>query len=95
MSCIIADPGDRLGLNRGHYIPQMVTASVWTGLKFDGNGRPYDDDPDIMLLDGYRHEFPAFKSLIYFDRAEKAMREAIGHREATQPGRPAWTWCCC
>lgn len=68
LSCAIADLGTDWNLCREQYIPGLGAVTVWAGLEFDEDGRPYSQDPDIMLLAGWKPDLPAFKDRIYFDR---------------------------
>ncbi len=68
-SCQVAEAyaGTQLTLNREQYVAGLGGVTVWAGLKYDGKGRPYCQDPSRMLLRGYRPELPVFKSPVYFD----------------------------
>ena len=68
VSYVVADLGDRWNMCREQYIPGLGCVTVWAGLEFDEAGRPYSQDPDIMLLAGWKPDLPAFKERIYFDR---------------------------
>ena len=62
-----ADFGTDCTFNREQYVEGLGGVTVWTGVKFDGDGRPYCQDPDVMLLRGYRPDLPVFEKPIYFD----------------------------
>jgi len=67
VSYAVADLADRYNFNREKYIPGLGTVTVWHGCDFDEQGRPYSQDPGIMLLMGWSPDLPAFKERIYFD----------------------------
>lgn len=55
--------------NREVYVPELGAVTAWGGLlKTDSHGPPYTQDPDVLLLCGYRPDLAAFKAPIYFDR---------------------------
>lgn len=68
MAYVLADLGDRFNMNREQYIPGLGAVTVWGGFEYDATGRPYTQDPDLMLLAGWRPDLPAFRERIYFDR---------------------------
>lgn len=68
ISYSIIDLEGQFNMNREQYIPELGAVTVWAGLQFDNEGRPYSQDPDIMLLEGYKPDIPAFRQPIYFDR---------------------------
>lgn len=61
------DMGTDYSFNREQYIEGLGGVTVWRGIKFDESGRPYTQDPNIMLLRGYKPELPVFDNPIYFD----------------------------
>ncbi len=61
------DMGTEFTFNREQFVEGLGGVTVWRGIKFDGEGRPYSNDPSIMLLRGYEPKLPAFDSPIYFD----------------------------
>ena len=68
LSYIIVDLEDRFNVNREQYIPELGAVTVWAGLQYDSDGRPYSRNPDVMNLYGYKPDIQAFKNNIYFDR---------------------------
>ncbi|MFA5865049.1 MAG: hypothetical protein WC975_10240 [Phycisphaerae bacterium] len=65
----IADLGSGFNFNREVYVPELGAVTAWGGrLNTDQPGYPYTQDPDALLLCGYRPEIPAFSKPIYFDR---------------------------
>ncbi len=67
--CFVAecDMGTEFSFNREQYVDGLGGVTVWRGIKFDENGTPYTQDPDIMLLRGYRPKLDVFDKPIYFD----------------------------
>lgn len=61
------DMGTDYSFNREQYIEGLGGVTVWRGMQFDEQGRAYTQDPDIMLLRGYRPDLPVFDHPIYFD----------------------------
>ena len=61
------DMGTEYSFNREQYIEGLGGVTVWRGMKFDEKGRPYTQDPNIMLLRGYKPNLPALDNPIYFD----------------------------
>ncbi len=59
--------GTRFSYNREQYVHGLGGVTVWAGLKYDETGRPYSQDPDRMLLRGYKPDLPVFDKPIYFD----------------------------
>lgn len=62
-----ADFGTECSFNREQYVEGLGGVTVWSGMSYDGQNRPYTQDPDIMLLRGYRPDLPVFDRPIYFD----------------------------
>ncbi|MBP5230171.1 MAG: hypothetical protein ILO68_00420, partial [Clostridia bacterium] len=62
-----ADFGTDCSFNREQYVEGLGGVTVWSGMSYDNEGRPYTQDPDIMLLRGYRPDLPVFEKPIYFD----------------------------
>ncbi len=61
------DMGTEFTFNREQFVEGLGGVTVWRGIKFDENGKPYSNDPSIMLLRGYDPKLPVFDSPIYFD----------------------------
>ena len=61
------DMGTEYSFNREQYVEGLGGVTVWRGMKFDENGKPYTQDPSIMLLRGYNPDLPVFDKPIYFD----------------------------
>ncbi|MBE6763643.1 MAG: hypothetical protein E7553_04740 [Ruminococcaceae bacterium] len=59
--------GTKFSYNREQYVHGLGGVTVWAGLKYDENGKPYSQDPGRMLLRGYEPDLPVFDSPIYFD----------------------------
>ncbi len=59
--------GTKFSYNREQYVHGLGGVTVWAGLKYDENGKPYSQDPGRMLLRGYQPELPVFDKPIYFD----------------------------
>ena len=59
--------GTRFSYNREQYVHGLGGVTVWAGLQYDENGKPYSKDPSRMLLRGYQPELSAFDKPIYFD----------------------------
>ncbi|MDF2986423.1 MAG: hypothetical protein K0R50_1933 [Eubacterium sp.] len=68
LSYSLLDLENRFNVNREQYIPELGAVTVWAGLQYDSEGRPYSSNPDIMNLYGYKPDIQAFKDNIYFDR---------------------------
>ncbi len=68
LNYILLDLEDRFNVNREQYIPELGAVTVWAGLQYDPQGRPFGGNPDIMNLYGYKPDIKAFKDNIYFDR---------------------------
>ncbi len=68
-TCEVAESyaGTRYTLNREQYVAGLGGVTVWAGLKYDENGKPYSKDPGRMLLRGYEPKLPVFDDPIYFD----------------------------
>ena len=62
-----ADLGNRFSMNREQYVEGLGGVTIWAGMRFDEEGRPYCNDPGRMLLRGYTPELPVFEKPIYFD----------------------------
>ena len=61
------DMGTDYTFNREQYVEGLGGVTVWAGMQFDEQGRPWTQDPAIMNLDAYRPQLPAFEKPIYFD----------------------------
>ncbi len=59
--------GTKFSYNREQYVHGLGGVTVWAGLKYDENGKPYSQDPGRMLLRGYEPNLPVFEKPIYFD----------------------------
>ncbi|MBQ4617104.1 MAG: hypothetical protein IJB27_01875 [Clostridia bacterium] len=59
--------GTQFSYNREQYVHGLGGVTVWAGLKYDENGKPYSQDPGRMLLRGYTPDLPVFDKPIYFD----------------------------
>ncbi len=59
--------GTKFSYNREQYVHGLGGVTVWAGLKYDENGKPYSQDPGRMLLRGYEPDLPVFNERIYFD----------------------------
>lgn len=59
--------GTKFSYNREQYVHGLGGVTVWAGLKYDENGKPYSQDPGRMLLRGYEPKLPVFDKPIYFD----------------------------
>lgn len=57
----------KFSYNREQYVHGLGGVTVWAGLKYDENGKPYSQDPGRMLLRGYEPDLPVFDKPIYFD----------------------------
>ena len=55
-------------VNREQTIPGLGAVTVWAGLQYDEQGRPWSQNPAIMNLNGYVPPLPAFDHPIQFDR---------------------------
>ncbi|MBO4277838.1 MAG: hypothetical protein J5925_05535 [Clostridia bacterium] len=62
-----SDFGTECTFNREQYVEGLGGVTVWTGMSFDEEGRPYSRNKDIMLLRGYRPDLPVYDKPIYFD----------------------------
>ena len=73
--CYVAecDMGTEFTFNREQYVEELGGVTVWTGMSFDEEGRPYTQNPDIMLLRGYQPKLPVFDQPIYFDNPNDQM----------------------
>lgn len=65
--------GTEFTFNREQYVEELGGVTVWTGMSFDEEGRPYTQNPDIMLLRGYQPKLPVFDQPIYFDNPNDQM----------------------
>ncbi len=68
VSYVLPDMGEKFSMNREQYIPGLGGVTVWAGLQMDPEGRPFTQNTDSMLLDGYKPELPALKEPVWFDR---------------------------
>lgn len=59
--------GTKFSYNREQYVHGLGGVTVWAGLKYDENGKPYSQDPGRMLLRGYQPGLPVFDKPIWFD----------------------------
>ncbi len=59
--------GTKFSYNREQYVHGLGGVTVWAGLKYDENGKPYTNDPGRMLLRGYEPDLPVLDKPIYFD----------------------------
>lgn len=59
--------GTKFSYNREQYVHGLGGVTVWAGLKYDENGKPYSQDPSRMLLRGYEPDLPVYDKPIYFD----------------------------
>lgn len=68
-TCDVAEAyaGNKYTLNREQYIAGLGGVTVWAGMRFDENGKPYCNLPERMLLKGYTPDLPAFNEKIPFD----------------------------
>lgn len=73
--CYVAecDMGTEFTFNREQYAEGLGGVTVWTGMSFDEEGRPYTQNPNIMLLRGYQPKLPVFDKPIYFDNPNDQM----------------------
>lgn len=73
--CFVAecDLGTEFTFNREQYVEGLGGVTVWTGMSFDENGKPYSQNPNIMLLRGYDPKLPVFEKPIYFDNPNDQM----------------------
>lgn len=62
-----ADFGAECNFNREQYVAGLGGVTVWSGMDFDEEGRPYTQNDAIMLLRGYHPQLPVFDKPIYFD----------------------------
>lgn len=67
------DMGTDYTFNREQYVEGLGGVTVWTGMSFDEHGRPYSQNPKIMLLRGYDPKLPVFDKPIYFDNPNDQM----------------------
>lgn len=67
------DMGTDYSFNREQYIEALGGVTVWRGIQFDDSGRAYTQNPNIMLLRGYKPELPVFDEPIYFDNTVDQM----------------------
>jgi len=62
-----ADFGTECSFNREQYIEGFGGVTVWTGIRYDDQGRACTKDPKVMNLRGYIPDLPIFDKPIYFD----------------------------
>ena len=74
--------GRECSFNREQYVEGLGGVTVWTGMRFDENGRPYTDDESIMLLLDYRPGLENIKNRIYFDNANDPLAYLFVFRDA-------------
>ena len=65
--------GTDYSFNREQYIEGLGGVTVWRGIKFDKDGKPFTQDPSIMLLRGYNPSLPVLNSPVYFDNTVDPM----------------------
>lgn len=69
MAYAIADCGTRFNYRREQYVRELGAVTVWGGqLEKEDGLPPFSNDPDVMLLSGWRPPVQAFNERIYFDR---------------------------
>ena len=68
-TCEVAEiyTGRKYTINREQYVAGLGGVTLWAGMFFDEKGRPYIENPDRMLLRGYKPNLPVFEKPIYFD----------------------------
>ncbi len=73
--CLVSecDMGTDYSFNREQYIEGLGGVTVWRGIEFDEQGRAFTQNPDIMLLKGYKPDLPVFDKPIYFDNTVDQM----------------------
>lgn len=59
--------GTECSFNREQYVEGLGGVTVWTGMRFDENEKPYAIDDKIMLLMDYRPKLKALEKPVYFD----------------------------
>lgn len=74
--------GRECSFNREQYVEGLGGVTVWTGMRFDENGRPYTDDEGVMLLLDYRPGLESVKQRIYFDNANDPLAYLFVFRDA-------------
>lgn len=90
VSYALADLGTDWNMCREQYVPGLGAVTVWSGLEFAPDGRPYTQDPSIMLLADWKPDLPAFRGPIFFDRPadpqgalivfrSRRSRQVLGH----------------
>ncbi|MCI8554507.1 MAG: hypothetical protein HFJ80_06125 [Clostridiales bacterium] len=62
-----ADLGTEYTMNREQYVAGLGGVTIWSGMDFDEEGRPYSQKPEVMLLRDYHPNLPVFDKPIYFD----------------------------
>ena len=67
------DMGTDYTFCREQYVEGLGGVTVWTGMSFDENGKPYSQNKRIMLLRGYEPDLPVFDKPIYFDNPNDQM----------------------
>jgi len=69
LSYVVVDLEDRFNFNRETFVPELGAVTSWGGqLQTDRPGPPYTQDPDVLLLNGYKPDIPAFHQPVLFDR---------------------------
>ena len=61
------DWGNRHSMNRQQYVAGLGGVTIWTGMGYDENHNPCSQNPDVMLLRGYKPELPVFDTPVPFD----------------------------
>ena len=59
--------GTDCSFNREQYVEGLGGVTVWTGMTFDGQGRPCTQNEAIMLLKDYRPNMKVLEQPLYFD----------------------------
>ncbi len=59
--------GTQFSYNREQYVHGLGGCTVWAGLKYDENGKPYTQDPGRLLLRGYEPSVKTLEKPVYFD----------------------------
>jgi len=68
-TCEVAemDLGMNYSMNRQQYVAGLGGVTIWTGMEYDENRRPFSQKPGVMLLRGYEPDLPVFDKPIPFD----------------------------
>lgn len=68
-TCEVAelDVGMKYSINRQQYVAGLGGVTIWTGMDFTEDNRPYSQRPEVMLLRGYQPDLPVFDQPVYFD----------------------------